>query len=128
MSNPNPNVVTAPDPRDDLNSRVKLFNEELINGKVCEKCSHQNTGPLKNYRLGLGAIPVILNDGRIGARPNVFDDKQLKPAPENTSADSSRSDAPTPPSSTPQPPTGPVAPEGVKKPEKPAQGTDLASA
>lgn len=87
-------TVTAPEP-DDLEKRSKGFNEELVAGKKCEKCGHQNPSPLQKYRMGLGATPSITDDGRIMARPSIFDDtKQAAPAPENTPTDASQADAP----------------------------------
>lgn len=47
----------------ELESRVKGFNAELI-------------PLLKKYRLGLGAQPVFMTDGRVAARPQVFDDSK----------------------------------------------------
>ena len=44
-----------------LEKDVKEFNAELI-------------PLLGKYKLGLGATPFIMNDGRIGARPQVFRD------------------------------------------------------
>jgi hypothetical protein len=47
----------------ELESRIKGFNEKLI-------------PILAEFKLGLGAVPVILPDGRIAARPHVFDDSK----------------------------------------------------
>ena len=58
--------------QDDLKTRVKGFNEELI-------------PLLGKYKLGLGAQAVILPDGRLAAKPNIFDDSKeeskVEPAP-----------------------------------------------
>ena len=55
----------------ELEARVKGFNEKLI-------------PLLAEFKLGLGAIPVILGDGRIAARPQLFDDsKKAEPQVEN---------------------------------------------
>lgn len=51
----------------DLERRVKGFNADLIES-------------LKKWELGLGASAFLLPDGRIGARPQVFNDKK-KDAP-----------------------------------------------
>ena len=56
----------------ELPERVKQFNAELI-------------PLLGKYKLGLGAIPLILPDGRIAAKPQLFEDKveeKSEPAPE----------------------------------------------
>lgn len=45
----------------DLNARVKGFNDKLI-------------PLLAEFKLGLGATPIILPDGRIVAKPQLFDD------------------------------------------------------
>jgi hypothetical protein len=45
----------------ELETRVKAFNADLI-------------PLLGKYKLGLGAIAFIANDGRVLARPQVFDD------------------------------------------------------
>lgn len=47
----------------DLESRVKGFNGKLL-------------PLLKEFQLGLGASAFLLPDGRIGARPQMFDDKK----------------------------------------------------
>ncbi len=47
----------------DLQNRVKGFNEEFI-------------PLLKKYEVGLGASAFLLPDGRIAARPQMFDDKK----------------------------------------------------
>jgi hypothetical protein len=55
----------------DLEARVKGFNEKLI-------------PLLAEFKLGLGAIPLILGDGRVAARPHLFDDtKKEEPKVEN---------------------------------------------
>lgn len=46
----------------DLEARQKGFNDELL-------------PLLGKYKVGLGAVPFIFPDGRIGARPTLFDDK-----------------------------------------------------
>ena len=51
--------------QEDLNNRVKGFNEKLI-------------PLLAEFKLGLGAIPLILNDGRIAAKPQIFDDSKVE--------------------------------------------------
>jgi hypothetical protein len=62
------------DENKDLQARVKGFNEELI-------------PLLGKYKLGLGATPLILPDGRLAAKPNLFDDSKeeskVEPAPAN---------------------------------------------
>ena len=52
---------------EDLQKRATAFNEELI-------------PLLGKYKLGLGAMAFMLPDGRIGARPQLFDDSEKKPA------------------------------------------------
>lgn len=47
----------------DLQARVKGFNEDFI-------------PLLKKWELGLGASAFLLPDGRIAARPQMFDDKK----------------------------------------------------
>jgi len=47
----------------DLQKRVEAFNAKLI-------------PLLGEFELGLGATPFITNDGRIFARPNLFNDKK----------------------------------------------------
>lgn len=55
----------------DLEARVKGFNEKLL-------------PLLAEFKLGLGAIPLILGDGRIAARAQLFDDtKKVEPQVEN---------------------------------------------
>lgn len=53
----------------DIQDRVAGFNKEV-------------TPLLKKYRLVLGALPVILPDGRLAANPHVFaaEEVQQKPA------------------------------------------------
>lgn len=93
----------------ELNTRVKAFNEELI-------------PLLGKHKLGLGAVAFITTDGRVGARPNVFDDHPAKaPAPENTPADNAQSDAPAP---TPAPESAP----SVDTPPAPANADEIKSA
>ena len=48
---------------EELQARIKSFNNELIS-------------LLGKYKVGLGAIPVITTDGRILARPHIFDDSK----------------------------------------------------
>jgi len=62
-------TISTPD-SEDLEKRIKAFNEKFI-------------PLLKEFKLGLGATPFITNDGRVGARPTVFDDtkKEEKPIP-----------------------------------------------
>jgi len=52
----------------DLETRVKSFNGDLI-------------PLLKKWELGLGASAFLLPDGRIAARPQVFNDRKLDVAP-----------------------------------------------
>lgn len=56
--------------QEDLQKRVESFNGDLI-------------PLLGKYELGLSAIPFITNDGRIAAKPNVFDDRKPKDGGEN---------------------------------------------
>lgn len=64
---------------DDLQKRVEGFNAELI-------------PLLGKYRLGLGATANLTPDGRVFARPQLFDDtKKEEAAPAVANAD-----APTP--------------------------------
>lgn len=58
---------------DDLNIRVKSFNEKLM-------------PLLADNRLALGAVPFITSDGRIAARPHVFDDTKKVEKEENVSS------------------------------------------
>lgn len=46
----------------DLEKRVRSFNEEFM-------------PLLKKYKLGLGAQSFLMPDGRIGAKPSLFDDQ-----------------------------------------------------
>lgn len=48
---------------EDLRKRVESFNADLI-------------PLLGNYKVGLGAQVFVTTDGRIGARPTVFDDSK----------------------------------------------------
>ena len=74
--------------RIDLQNRVKGFNEKMI-------------PLLREYKLGLGAQPLLTNDGRVVAKPIVFDDsKAHAPAPENTPADNAQG-ADAPPAAAP---------------------------
>lgn len=62
----------------DLETRVKGFNEELI-------------PLLGKYKLGLGAQALILPDGRLAAKPHLFDDTpkeepKVEPAPADAEA------------------------------------------
>lgn len=51
----------------ELEVRVKSFNEKLI-------------PLLGEFQLGLGATPFLTEDGRIAARPSLFDDpKKVEP-------------------------------------------------
>lgn len=69
----------------DLNERVKNFNAELI-------------PLLGKYSVGLSATPFITPDGKVLAKPIVFDDvKPTTPAPENTPSDNSQTEAPASP-------------------------------
>ena len=53
--------MTPEEKAKDLEARVKGFNEELI-------------PLLGKYKIGLGAQALILPDGRLAARPHLFDD------------------------------------------------------
>jgi len=65
--NPNqPRELTEEEARD-LNRRVQGFNAEMI-------------PLLKKWEVGLGASAFLLPDGRVGARPQLFND-QPAPAP-----------------------------------------------
>jgi len=46
---------------EDLQKRVQAFNSELI-------------PLLQKYKLGLGGSAFLMPDGRVGARPQLFDD------------------------------------------------------
>ena len=50
---------------EDLAKRAKGFNEKMI-------------PLLKEFKLGLGAVAFLLPDGRIGAKPQLFDEEELK--------------------------------------------------
>lgn len=52
----------------DLENRVKGFNGDLI-------------PLLKKWELGLGGTAFLLPDGRIAARPQVFDDRRREETP-----------------------------------------------
>jgi len=54
------------DKQEELNGRVQAFNGKLI-------------ALLGEYKLALGAVAFLLPDGRISARPHVFND--VKPEP-----------------------------------------------
>lgn len=54
--------------KEELLARVKAFNDEL-------------TPLLAKYKLGIGAAPLILLDGRVAARPHVFDDSKSEGQP-----------------------------------------------
>ena len=56
---------------EDLEKRVKGFNGELIE-------------LLKKYKLALGALPLILQNGTLGARPHLFDEVKTENKPEET--------------------------------------------
>jgi hypothetical protein len=56
------------DEQKELSERAQKFNAELI-------------PLLGKYKLGLGAIPVLLPDGRIAAQPQLFDDSKPKEPP-----------------------------------------------
>jgi hypothetical protein len=56
-------VAQAPQVANDLEARVKGFNEELM-------------PLLGKYKLGLGGQAFLTTDGRIAARPFIFDDSQ----------------------------------------------------
>ena len=49
----------------DLENRSRAFNAELI-------------VLLGKYKVGLGAIPIILPNGTLGAQPQLFDDSKSK--------------------------------------------------
>ncbi len=53
------------DDKSNLEERVKGFNSELI-------------PLLGKYKIGLGAQAVILPDGRLAAKPHLFDDEQFE--------------------------------------------------
>lgn len=57
---------------EDLERRVKGFNAELL-------------PLLKKWELGLGASAFLLPDGRVGARPQLFNDKKKEPITGETS-------------------------------------------
>ena len=44
--------------------RAEKFNEEL-------------KPLLDKYKIGIGAVPVILSDGRLGARPEIYDAEEM---------------------------------------------------
>lgn len=85
MTEENQVVTPTPEPVNDLEARVKGFNEKMI-------------PLLKEYELGLGGTAFITPDGRIGARPSLLDDRKPEapktPAPENVPGDASQADAP----------------------------------
>lgn len=54
----------------DLNQRVKLFNESLI-------------PLLGQFKLALSAQPIILQDGRLSAKPVLIDDGRINAPKEN---------------------------------------------
>jgi len=56
-------VQITPEAQEELNNRVKACNEKLI-------------PLLGEFKLGLGAVPFVTADGRIAARPQVFDDQK----------------------------------------------------
>ena len=58
---------------EELQKRATAFNEEMI-------------PLLGKYKLGLGAVAFLLPDGRVGARPQLFDDTNPKPPPQNGGA------------------------------------------
>jgi len=64
---------------EDLLKRSTGFNEEMI-------------PLLGKYKLGLGAVAFLLPDGRIAAKPQLFDDSEPKVA-EKTPAKPSEDDA-----------------------------------
>ena len=66
-------TITVPSSEEDLNSRVRGFNEEMI-------------PLLKKYRLGLGATASLTPDGRVIAKASLFDDTP-SPALENVLGD-----------------------------------------
>lgn len=75
----------------DLQKRVEAFNGELI-------------PLLGKYEVGLGATAFVTPDGRIGARPTLFNappEKKASPAPEGAIA---------PAQAPAEAPTAPVAP------------------
>lgn len=67
----------------DLEKRVKGFNEKFI-------------PLLKEFQLALGASAFITNDGRIGARPQLFDDKKEEKPAEPAPAAAPAAPAPAP--------------------------------
>jgi hypothetical protein len=54
----------------DLSARVKGFNEKLI-------------PLLAEFKLGLSATPLILSNGTIAAKPQLFDDSKKEEKVEN---------------------------------------------
>ncbi len=68
--NKNGDEINPASAQADLENRSKAFNAEFI-------------VLLGKYKLGLGAIPIILPDGRLSARPQLFDDSNPK-VPETT--------------------------------------------
>lgn len=58
-------IALTPEQQADLNKRVEAFNGELI-------------PLLGKYKLGLGASAGLTPDGRVFARPQLFDDSQKK--------------------------------------------------
>lgn len=61
-------TAPAPAPENTLDVRVKAFNAELI-------------PLLGKYQLGLGASAGLTPDGRVFARPQLFDDSKKEEAP-----------------------------------------------
>lgn len=56
---------TKDNPNAEFEKRVKEFGDEL-------------TALLSKHKLVLGAVPVFLPDGRVGAKPHVFDESAIK--------------------------------------------------
>ena len=54
------NVVDPALAQSDLENRLKSCNAEIVTS-------------LGKYKLGLGAVPIILEDGRLAAKPQLFD-------------------------------------------------------
>lgn len=80
---------------DDLQKRVEGFNAELI-------------PLLGKYRLGLGATANLTPDGRVFARPQLFDDTKKEEAVVSADAPAA-TPAPETPAPTPAPAADPAA-------------------
>lgn len=81
-------VPTPEEAEADLQKRVEAFNGELI-------------PLLGKYEVGLGATAFVTPDGRIGARPTLFNAPPEKPADKPADA--------TAPAATPAVPVAPLA-------------------